>query len=308
MRFIICIFLCLCMINPVFALGRKKKNKKTPPPKMVETKQEWEIKAQDIPLGDRELEVQKPPETDKKNYYPKPHYTFELYNYPPGQRGYDIRFIKKNLVEHPIMVADKECHYIAYANYYYRADIDQIYSDFLVEKLDTTKTKTQRILDYNHRQLKRIPVLLSGFKEQYKNLFNGLSLVDWSMDSNKVLIKESIGSTIDGIYRNHLYVYYLDKNTTIKLTNFEDAIINYYLDYEDIQLNKFRYILEPLGFSANNDELIVANFYTYSSEGKKMLLGIWGYNLSENKTILISKINVPISISANGLVLKQILE
>ena len=308
MRLIVCIFLFLCFLNSSFAFGFKKRKPKVKPPKMVETTQDCEQEAKDVPLEDRTIEPIEPPITDKKNYFPEMHYTFELYNYPPGTRGYDIRFIKKNLVEHPIMISDKQCHYVAYANYYYRADIDQIYSDFYVEKLDTSKTKTQRILDYNHRQLKRTPVLLSGFKEQYKNLFNGLSLVDWSADSNKVLIKESIGSTLDGIYTNHLYVYYLDKEKTVKLTNFEKALLNYYLDYEEIQLSKFRYILEPLGFSADNDNLVVANLYAYNVGGKKIFLGVWGYDLIENKTIMISKTNPTVSISANGLALKQVLE
>jgi len=275
---------------------------------MVETKEEWEIQAQNVPLADREVKREEAPKTDKKNYYPKPHYTFIRYNYPAGQRDYDIRFIKKNLVEHPIIVADNNCEYAAYANYYYRADIDQIYSDFYVEKLDTTKTKTQRILDYEHKQLKRTPVLLSGFKEQYEHLYSGVSLVDWSADSNKVLIKERIGSTIGGIYKTQLYVYFIDKDKTVKLSNFNDAIVNYYTDYKNFNLNAVKYDIEPLGFNSVNDDMVIAYCYTYNTEGKKIFMGVWGYNLSENKTILISKTNNSPLISSNGLVLKRVLE
>jgi len=309
MRLIICLFLTFLLINPAYAFSSKIRKKKTHQKiKMVETKQDWEIEAENIPLSERKLDPEELPKTDKKNYFPQPHYVFELYNNPPGARNYDIRFIKKNLTEHPIMVADKECHYIAYANYYYRADNNQIYSDFYVEKLDTTKTKTARILEYNHKQLKRAPVLLSGFKEEYKNLYNGLSLVDWNSSGNKVLIKESIGSTLYGIYQNNLYVYFVDKDKTIKLSDFADTIVNHYLDSENLQLVKYRYILEPLGFSASNDNIIVANFYTYTKEGKKVFLGAWGYDLSENRIIILSKTNSQYSISANGLVLKRVLE
>ncbi len=305
-KFLFSLFLFLCLISPC-TFGAKKK-KKTPPPKMVETVEEWQQEAQDVPLADREPEVQKEPESDKKNYFPKPHYNFEKYNYPAGSRGYDIRFIKKNLVEHPIMVSDITCHYVAYANYYYRDDIDQIYSDFYVGRLDSKKTKTQRILDYNHRQLKRTPVLLSGFSEQYKNLFNGLTLVDWSADSNKILIKEQIGSTINGIYQTNLYVYFLDRDETIKLSNFDNAITDYYLDFKEVQLNHYRHTIEPLGFSAENDDLVVARYYVYNNDGQKIFLGLWGYDLVENRTMLISKDNPSVSVSSNGLVLKRVLE
>ena len=206
------------------------------------------------------------------------------------------------------MVADVNCKHIAYANYYYRSDIDQIYSDFYVEEVDSSKTKTQRILEYNHKQLARMPIILAGFKEQYPRLYNGLSIVDWSADSNKVLIKENIGSTIGGIYKTVLYVYFVNKKKTLKLENFNEAIIAYYEDYEDVPLNQYRYILEPLGFSAGNDNIIVSNCIVYSKDGTKIFLGVWGYDLEENKAMLISKTNPSVSISSNGLVLKRIIE
>ena len=306
MRIFLCVLSVLFILNPCFAFSFKKKVQ--PVPKMVETKEEYEIQAQNVPLKDRVLEIQQAPKTDKKNYYPEIHYVFERYNYPPGSRSYDIRFIKKNLVEHPIMVADNECEYVAYANYYYRADIDQIYSDFFVEELDKTKTKTQRILEYNHKQLKRTPVLLSGFREQYNHLFNGLSLVDWAKDGKKVLIKEQIGSTLKGIYQTNTYVYFVDKEKTVKLSNFQDAIVNYYTDFSNLHLNLYKYDILPLGFSADNDDIVVAYCYTYDNSGKKIFMGVWGYNLSDKKTILISKENISPSISSNGLALKRVLE
>ena len=306
MRFFLSLLVILCLINPCFSFSFKKKKETVP--KMVETKEEYEIQAQNVPLEDRKPEIQQEPRSDKKNYYPTPHYVFERYNYPPGQRGYDIRFVKKNLVEHPIMVADGECNYVAYANYYYRADIDQIYSDFYVEKLDKTKNKTKRILEFNHRQLKRTPVLLSGFKEEYQHLFNGLSLVDWSKDGNKVLIKEQIGSTLRGIYKTNLYVYYVNQEKTVKLSNFNNSIVNYYTDASNLNLNSYKYDILPLGFSSSNDDLVVAYCYTYDNDGNKIFLGLWGYNLNEKTTVLISEKDSSYPISSNGLVLKRVLE
>lgn len=309
MKFIIFALFFLCILNPCYAFNFQfRKKQPLQKVKMVETKQEWEQSAQNVPLKDRKIEHTQEPQSDKKNYYPQAHYVFERYNYPAGKRSYDIRFIKKNLVEHPIIVADSKCHYVAYANYYYRPDIDQIYSDFYVEKLDTTKTKTQRILDYEHKQLKRMPVLVSGFKEQYKNLFNGLSLVDWSADNNKVLIKEEIGSTLGGIYQTMLYVYFVDRDETIRLSNFNYYLADYFQNYENIAINHHKYTIEPLGFSAQDDNLILVYLYMYDKTGAKIFSGVWGYNLDNNKIILISKTNPVVSVSSNGLALKRVLE
>ena len=153
MNKIIKIFFLIIFLSqlPSYCLDIKKINpfKKKPKPekvKMVETKQEWEIEAQNIPINERKkTETIKSPESDKKNYYPERHYIFEKYNYPVGTREVNINFIKKNLVEHPIITADLKCQYVAYANYYYSPDVDQITSDFFIGKLDTTKNKTNRI-------------------------------------------------------------------------------------------------------------------------------------------------------------------
>ena len=53
---------------------------------MVETKQDWEIEAKNVPLADRKLEPEELPKSDKKNYFPEAHYVFERYNYPAGKR------------------------------------------------------------------------------------------------------------------------------------------------------------------------------------------------------------------------------
>lgn len=294
---------------------RKSKKQSKVKPKMVETKEEWEQKAVSVPLNERkELtdvyknELEKEQLKAKKYYTPKPHYTFELYNYPVGSREVDISALKKKLVVHPIIVADKNLQYVAYVNYYYSVDIDQVASNFFVEKLDTTKNKTNRLLEYRHNQQERFPKIKTGFDVQYPRLFNGLSIVDWSSDSKKVLLKERVGSTAGGNYMVYLYVYFLDKNKAYKLETFNNSIVNYFKTYEHLQLNKFRYVIEPLGFSYDNDDLVVAHCYLISSEGKKIFIGTWGYDLKKSETIMISKTNTSVSVSSNGLVLKETLD
>ena len=58
--------------------------------KMVETKQDWEQEAKNIPLENRKLENFEEPKSTKKFYYPEAKYVFEKYNANPGQREFNI--------------------------------------------------------------------------------------------------------------------------------------------------------------------------------------------------------------------------
>ena len=157
-------------------------------------------------------------------------------------------------------------------------------------------------------QKTRKPVLEAGVKEQYPNLFNGLTLVDWSNDSKKVLIKEKVGSTQGGIYKTNLYVYFLESDYVIKLNKLDNTIKNYFLDDSNIDFDNYRYFIEPLGFSADNDDVIVVLCYCYNKEGKKVFFGAWGFNCMTREVFLYSRTNPSIPISLNGLILKRVLE
>lgn len=310
------VFLFLIFNQSVFAFDFKnpfKKNVAKPIVKMVETKQEWDIQAQNIPLSERDL-TKKEELKDNKNEkikMPNLRYTFEKYNYPQGMRELNIEEIKNKLALYPYLVVDKNCEYAAYPYYYYSPDINQISSNFYVEKLDKSKSKIKRILEYNHKQEERNPIIEAGTKEIYPNLFNGLTLVDWSSDSKKLLIKEKVGSTYGGIYKTYLYIHFLgndvEPSKTIKLIDFDNAIKNYYLDLEKKQLIKYRYDIEPLGFSAENDNIIIALCYVYDKDNNKIFLGTWGYNILNNSTLLFSKTNYIEQTSINGLILKETL-
>ncbi len=317
MKKVLIVFVLFLIINPANAFEFKKikffkKKQPEPKAKMVETKQEWLIEAADVPLSERKVEIKEEPKSDKKFYYPELRYVFDKYNYLPGKREINIEDVKKNLYSYPYVVVDSSCKYVAYPRYYFYPEVNQISSEFFVEKLDLSKPRVKRILDYNHSQAERLPVVQAGMKERYKNLFKGLTLVDWSKDGKKLLIKEKVGSTLNGIYKTYLYVHFIEENIedsyTIKLVNFDKVIKDYYLDYENKQLIKYRYDIMPLGFSLDNDNVIICLCYVYDKDGKKLFMGAWGYDLLSDKTMLISKTKTDFPISTNGLILKRTLD
>ena len=317
MKKILSTFLALNILTPAFAFNlihfKNPPKKKQPEekPKMVETKQEWEAESKNVPLRYRELK-QAEKEEDKNIIIPDAKYSFARYNYPQGTRELNIEDIKKNLYSYPYVVADTTVHFVAYPRYYFSPHLNQISSDFYVEKLDTSKNKTRRILEYNHKQELRTPVIEAGMYEGYPNLFRGLTLVDWSKDSKKLLIKETVGSTVNGLYKTYLYVHFMESEIqsgyTIKLTDFDEIIKTYFINWENKQIVKYRYDIIPLGFSAENDNLILALAYVLDKDNNKVFLGTWGYNILTNETILVSKTDYQPNISINGLILKQVLD
>ena len=79
-KFIFIILFVFFVSMPAFAFSFRKKTQDPPKEKMVETKQQWLEAAQNIPLEDRELEGFKESQSDKKHYFPTPHYVFVKYN------------------------------------------------------------------------------------------------------------------------------------------------------------------------------------------------------------------------------------
>ena len=284
-----------------------KKKQTLPKEKMPETVQEWEEKAKSIPLYERKLEKIEEPKSTKKKYYPEPNYIFEKYNVPSGSKDFDLRFLKKNLEVRPIVVTDNDFQYVAYSVYHYRADIDQIYSEFYIGELEKDKSRKKRILEFNELKNQNPPVITSGVDELYPRLFGGLTLVDWSRDSKKVLVKELKGSTIGGNYRTYLYVYFINDRKLAKISGINRVLRDYFLKENGFNLDEYRYDITPLGFSADNDDMVVFQCFVYQNDFEKTFLGTWGYDLIQDKFVLISKTNSPVSISANGLVLKRVL-
>ncbi len=290
---------------------KEKFKKKEPEPKerMVETRDEYDIKATNIPLEERVLPNYSEPVSTKTYYYPPSHYVFEKFNYPQGKREVNIESIKKDLSEIPYFVADNKVKYAAYTKYFFSPSLNQISSNFYVEKLDENLSKIDRIINFKEQQKERKPIIEAGTKMSYKNLFNGLTVVDWNKNSTTVLVKEKIGSTYGGIYKTHLYLYSLPTEIKsaklVRLDEVDEAIKYYFDTYNDVQLIKYRYDIEPVGFSEDNDNIIIVCAYVYDKNDNKMFLGTWGYNVLTSQTLLFSKTEQNQSVSANGLILRR---
>ena len=278
--------------------------------KMVQTREEWEEKAKNVNLEDRKISpYQRPQDKDFKPKTP-PSVKFVKYNVTAGNREVSFSKIKKELDIKSQGVFDRNLRYMAYGQYYYSPSYDQISSEIYVQKLKNGITKMRKALDANVLNTKSTLAISSGDKELRKNLFSTLTIVDFSSDSKKLLVKEKIGSSIEGIFRNYVWVYYMEGDEAqwfaIKFNNLNETIKKYHAK-TGLALDNYRWDIKPLGFSKNEPEIVVVEAFAWDKDKKQVFLGLWGIDCSNASVKLISNTPTPVEISANGVIVKEFL-
>lgn len=278
--------------------------------KMVQTREEWEEKAKNVNLEDRKISpYQRPQDKDFKPKTP-PSVKFVKYNVTAGNREVSFSKIKKELDIKSQGVFDRNLRYMAYGQYYYSPSYDQISSEIYVQKLKNSITKMRKALDANVLNAKSTLAISSGDKELRKNLFSTLTIVDFSSDSKKLLVKEKIGSSIEGIFRNYVWVYYMEGDEAqwfaIKFNNLNETIKKYHAK-TGLALDNYRWDIKPLGFSKNEPEIVVVEAFAWDKDKKQVFLGLWGIDCSNASVKLISNTPTPVEISANGVIVKEFL-
>lgn len=287
-----------------------KKNKQEAE-KIVQTKQEWEEKAQNIDLEERKISPYQRPED--KDFKPKnpPLKKFVKYNVSPGYREADLSKIIREKDIKSQGVFDPSFKYIAYTQYYYTPLYNQISSEVYVQKLKEGATRMQKALSATPLNTHRTAAIETGTKEFQKDLFSTLTIVDFSKDSKKLLVKEKIGSNKEGIFRNYVWVYFMQGDEiewfAIKFNNLNETIKKYHAQNSYIALDNYRWDIKPLGFSKENPDVIIVESYAWDKDKKEIFLGLWGLNCADASVQLISKDPMPVELSINGLMVKEYL-
>lgn len=279
--------------------------------KMVQTKQEWEEKAQNVNLEDRKISpYQRPQDKDFKPKNP-PLKKFTKYNVSPGSREVDISKIIKEKDVKSQGVFDPDFKYMAYGQYYYSPTYQQISSEIYIQRLKDGATRMQKALSATPLNTKRTLAISSGTDEFRANLFSTLTIVDFSKDSKKLLVKEKIGSNTEGIFRNYVWVYFMQGDEVewfpIKFSNLNEKIKQYHGAKSGLALDNYRWDIKPLGFSKENPDLVIAEAFAWDKNKNKIFLGVWGLNCLDASVQLLSETPMPVEVSVNGIIVKEYL-
>lgn len=298
---------------------QKQQEEETEP--MVQTVEEWLERATDIRMEHRIAEPYK--KTPNPNLVEKldlPTH-FEKYNNVPGSRELNLEKLKADKNVRSGGVISPNFKLMAYTECYYHPSSQQTTSAFFILPLDTIKGKKQRVLEANvFAGARKTPLIESTNEQLSQFLFSSLTIVDWSKDNKKVLLKEKTGSSVNGIYETNIWVYFLqndfsdddmDENEYFegaysrKFDNLNAVIKDYWFKKDRLNLNHYRWDIKPLGFYAKDENIIINVAYTYNEKLKEhIFLGLWGVNILNGEIKLLSKTpNTNYEISTNGMVL-----
>ena len=114
------------------------------------------------------------------------------------------------------------------------------------------------------------------------------------------MLKEKIGNTKDGIWKTTPVVYDFSVKNSYSLVELRDAIVYYWKENQDINLEDKRWDIYPLGFASSNPNWVVVNAIAYTGE-KPVNLGTWAVTAKGERPRLLTLDNTKaVEIGMNG--------
>ena len=250
------------------------------------------------------VEIPKVKDSELK-YVPEPTYKIVRYNDPPGSPELNItkKFYKLHQYNGQGIVAP-DYSIIVYPVVYYYPNSNSTASDLFVIKLSEEGSPLSKIK--NAKSSDRLPDPIISTEKSIDNstAFRSLTPIDFSSDSRKLLVKEKIGSSYDGIWQTNAIVYDFDTETSYNLVEVRDAIAYFWKENKDLNLDECRWDIYPLGFLLDDPNRIAVNAYGFTGD-LPVNLGIWSVDVHGEQSRLIAFDQSEVNFSINGFKLVQ---
>ena len=250
----------------------------------------------------KEFDIPKIERPSDFKYIPQPLYRIVKYNDPPGTVELSLGkrlFLKRQINAQGIVSPNYSM--LVYPAVYYYPDSASVATDLFVIPLNRdSDNNLNKILKANVAN--RIPTPILSTDKSIDNFaaFRTLTPVDFSADGSKLLVKEKIGSSEDGIWQTKIYVYDFKNKVSYDLVEIRDAVTYFWKEYMDVNLDDKRWDIYPLGFDATKPDRVVVQAYAYTGEAP-IYLGAWSIDWQGNQSRLISfRKNLIPNVSSNG--------
>ena len=245
------------------------------------------------------IEIPKVNQSDMK-YVPQPTYKIVRYNDPPGSPELSLKdsFHKRHQYNGQ-GITSPDYSMMVYPVVYYYPDSETTSSDLFVIPLEESGTHLDRMLKANAKKRLPNPILSTEKSIDNDTAFRTLTPIDFSADSSKLLAKEKIGSSRDGIWKTNAIVYDFQTKTSYNLVELRDAIIYYWKENKGLDLDEYRWDIYPLGFLKGSNSRIAAYGYAYTGS-KPIFLGIWSIDTRGQQSRLVTFNMNEIELSING--------
>lgn len=249
----------------------------------------------------KELDIPKVQTPSDFKYVPHPTYKIVKYNSPAGST--ELRLGKRLYSQRQINaqgIVAPDFSMLVYPAIYYYTDSASVAADVFVIPLYGQDQPLEKILKANIMHRIPEPILSTDKSISDYAAFRSLTPVDFSTDGKKILIKEKIGSREDGIWQTSIFVYDFANKTDYKLDEVRDAIVYFWKEYMNLNLNDYRWDIFPLGFLKSQPDRVAVQAIAYTGE-TPVFLGTWSIDTKGNQSRVVTfQKNVEPLISANG--------
>lgn len=264
------------------------------------TKEEYELLSVPKDRMKMEFDVSKTPTPADMYYVPKPTYKIVRYNNPPGSPELTIYpSLYKNFQQNSQGIVSPDFKRLVYPSIYYYPNSGSTACDVFVIMLDNAKSNKDKILTANTAHRLPDPILSTDKDNDNYYTFRTITPVDFSTDGTKVLLKEKIGNTKDGIWKTTPYVYDFKTKNSYSLNDVRESIKYYWRGVKALNLDDKRWDIFPLGFSQENPDWVVVNAFAYTGD-VPVNLGTWAINSHGEAPRLVSTGDAKLNISMNG--------
>lgn len=282
---------------------KRKKLEKTPSGYM--TVEEYNILSAPKDRMTMEVEIPKHVTPADMVYVPQPSYKIVRYNNPPGSP--EIRLSKtfyQKRQQNAQGIVAPDFTKLVYPSVYYYPNSGSTACDVFVINLEEAKSNMDKILTANVVHRFSEPILSTDKTNDNYFTFRTITPVDFSVDGSKLLAKEKIGNTKDGIWKTTPIVYDFTTGVSYNLIEVRDAIIYYWKENKNLDLDDKRWDVYPIGFDENNPDWVIVNAYAYTGD-TPINLGIWTVSYKGEQSRLVTFKNSEVQVSMNGYKLVQ---
>lgn len=264
------------------------------------TVEEYELLSTPKDRMTMEVEVPKIPTPADMLYVPQPSYKIVKYNNPPGSPEINIgTALYKRRQQNAQGIVSPDFTKLVYPSVYYYPNSASTACDLFVINLEEAKSNKDKILTANVLHRVSEPILSTEKSNENLYIFRTLTPVDFSPNGTKLLVKEKVGHTKDGIWKTTPIVYDFENNVSYNLIEVRGAIVYYWERYKSMNLDDKRWDIYPLGFDAENPDWVVVNAVAYTGS-TPINLGVWKVTYTGEQSRLVSFDNSAVNVSING--------
>lgn len=246
------------------------------------------------------IEIPNIPLPSEMKYVPQPTYKIVRYNDPPGSPELSLnKNFYREKQQNAQGIVSPDFTKLVYPAIYYSPDSASTSAELFVIPLDTRETELDRILKAHTSNRHEKPLMETSKTIDNFATFRTLTPVDFSADGTKLLVKQKIGNSYDGIWETDVFIYDFETGEARELLEVRDAITHHWTTYRGLPLYDKRWDIVPIGFSQEEPDRIICTAYAYTGE-KPVFLGVWSVDLKGEQSRLVSFENIDIAVSING--------